>query len=173
MHLSAYPRGEQRVQVKMYKKPRVRRFRSAFGRRAVQNAHSAVARSIRGSQNLKTRHCRNTFGSLDVGKDCAPLWREAHLEVKMPTTTCSDHLCSLICQKSACHFGSKSDLAESELNVRVTQQLHKRWCAWDVSRGSAKTHLGGRRNTRDLLTKDVRGQRADFLRKGAFSTIRS
>ena len=51
--------------------------RSTFWSWDVQKLHAAVARSTFWSQNAKK------WGSLTMSKNCAPLWREVHFEVKM------------------------------------------------------------------------------------------
>ena len=40
-------------------------------------------------------------------KNCTPLWREAHLQVKMHKTWCSEHFWKMRCQKSARRCGAK------------------------------------------------------------------
>ena len=40
-------------------------------------------------------------------KNCTPLWREAHFEVKMYKTPCSNHFWKLRCRKSARRCGAK------------------------------------------------------------------
>ena len=53
----------------------------------VEKVHAVVARSTFGSEHLKkkTLHAQTTFWRFDgdsMSKKCAPLWREAHLEVE-------------------------------------------------------------------------------------------
>ena len=47
-------------------------------------------------------------------KNCAPLWREAHFEVKMYNTSAPDHFWKLRCRKSACRCGAK-DISKSKV----------------------------------------------------------
>ena len=50
------------------------------------------------------------FGPLlevEMSKKCTPLWREAHFQVKMHKTPCSDHFWKLRCRKSARRCGAK------------------------------------------------------------------
>ena len=73
---------EAHFEVKMYKTPQLR---TTFGSWDVEKAHAVVARSTFRSQNAQ----HTTFGPLlevEVSKKCTPLWREAHLEVKMHKT---------------------------------------------------------------------------------------
>ena len=42
-----------------------------------------------------------------MSKKCTPLWREAHVQVKMYKTPCSDHFWRLRCRKSARRCGAK------------------------------------------------------------------
>ena len=44
--------------------------------------HTAVAKRTFGSENVKNCHSRALFEVL-MSKNCTPLWREAHSEVKM------------------------------------------------------------------------------------------
>jgi len=66
----------------MYKK---HHSRTTFGSSDLEKVHAVVARSTFGSQNVKsTQH--TILGPLlevQISKKCTPLWREAHLEVKM------------------------------------------------------------------------------------------
>ena len=100
---------EAHLQVKMYKKHHVR---TTFGSCDVEKVHAVVARSTFASENVTPRsdhfwklRCRKSARRcgakhiskskctkhLSVGrllevemwKKCTPLWREAHLEVKM------------------------------------------------------------------------------------------
>ena len=92
---------EAHFEVKMYKTPHVR---ATFGGSDVEKVHAVVARSTFRSQNVQNATCSRHFSSSDVDiskskctkhhmfapllevrmlKKCTPLWREAHLEVKM------------------------------------------------------------------------------------------
>ena len=105
---------EAHLQVKMYKKPRLR---TTFGSCDAEKVHAVVAQSTFRSQNVQstpgpdhfwklrcrksarrcgakhvskskcTKHTR--FGPLlevEMSKKCTPFWREAHFEVKMLKT---------------------------------------------------------------------------------------
>ena len=81
---------EAHLQVKRHKTPGCR---SHFGSSDVQKWHAAVARSIFVSQNVeKTDGYGPLFGGL-MSKNCTPLWREAHLQVKMLKTSA---FCSIL-----------------------------------------------------------------------------
>ena len=69
---------EAHFEVKMYK---ARHSRTTFGSWDVEKVHAIVARSTFRSQNVQN----TPFSDQDVEK-CTPLWREAHLEVKMHKT---------------------------------------------------------------------------------------
>ena len=69
---------EADFEVKRYKTPQDR---TTFGSWDVEKVHAVVARSTFGSQNVQ-----NTRGSDHFWEKCTPLWREAHLEVKMYKT---------------------------------------------------------------------------------------
>ena len=72
---------EAHFQVKMYKTKQVR---TTFGSCDVEKVHAVVARSTCPSQNAQ-----NTVGPLlevAMSKKCTPLWREAHVQVKMYKT---------------------------------------------------------------------------------------
>jgi len=73
---------EAHFQVKMYKTPQ---HRITFGSCDVQKVHAAVARSTFPSQNVQNTPAPDHFWKLRCQK-CTPLWREAHLEVKMLKT---------------------------------------------------------------------------------------
>ena len=94
---------EAHFEVNMYK---THHCRTTFGSWDVEKVHAVVARSTFRSQNV-----RNTmFGPLlevEMSKKCTPLWREAHFEVKMLETPCSDHFWKLRCRKSARRCGAK------------------------------------------------------------------
>ena len=63
-----------------------------------------------GAKHISNSKCtkRTSFGPLlevEMSKKCTPLWREAHVEVKM--YKCSDHFWRLRCLKSARRCGGK------------------------------------------------------------------
>ena len=47
-----------------------------------EKVHAPVARSTCGDQMYETHHVRTTF-EVEMSKKCTPLWREAHVEVKI------------------------------------------------------------------------------------------
>ena len=74
---------EAHLKVKMYKTPQRR---SHFGSSDVPKWHAAVARSTFASQNVEKHEGYGPlFGGL-MSKNCTPLWREAHLQVKLLKT---------------------------------------------------------------------------------------
>ena len=74
---------EAHLQVKMYKTPQLR---TTFGSCDVEKVHAVVARSTFPSQNVQNTSAPDHFWKLSCGKKCTPLWREAHLQVKMCKT---------------------------------------------------------------------------------------
>ena len=101
---------EAHFEVKMYK---THHFRTTFGSCDVEKVHAVVARSTFRSQNVQNTPFSDHFGRRDVekvhakyiskskctkhtivgpllqvemSKKCTPLWREAHVEVKMLKT---------------------------------------------------------------------------------------
>ena len=66
--------------------------------RCRKSAHRCGAKHI--SKSKWTKHSR--FGPLlavEMSKKCTPLWREAHFEVKIQSTPCSDHFWKLRSKK--------------------------------------------------------------------------
>ena len=75
---------EAHFQVKMYKAHQG--VRSTFGSWDVEKVHAVVARSTFGSQNVKNIRSLGPLLEVQISEKCTPLWREAHLEVKMLKT---------------------------------------------------------------------------------------
>ena len=73
---------EAHFEVKMYKTPHVR---ATFGGSDVEKVHAVVARSTFPSQTVQN-HMFAPLLEVQMSKKCTPLWREAHLEVKMCKT---------------------------------------------------------------------------------------
>ena len=48
-----------------------------------ENLHAAVAPSTFASQNAKKLKVSEHFLEVQTSKNCTPLWREAHVQVKM------------------------------------------------------------------------------------------
>ena len=93
-------------EVKMYKTWRVR---STFVSSDVEKMHAAVAKSTFGSENV-TKHVRvrEHFLYVLMSKNCTPLWRKAHLEVKMyKTWRVRSTFCTFWCRKIARRCGEK------------------------------------------------------------------
>ena len=59
---------------------------STFGSCDVEKWHAAVARSTFASQNAKKTDIPGAFLEVRMSKNCTPLWREAHVQVKMYNT---------------------------------------------------------------------------------------
>ena len=74
---------EAHFQVKMYKTPQLR---TTFGSCDVEKVHAVVARSTFPSQNVQNTSASDHFWKLRCRKKRAPLWREAHFQVKMYKT---------------------------------------------------------------------------------------
>ena len=52
----------------------------------MEKLHAAVARSTFPSQNVKNMSGWERFFEVEMLKNCTPLWREAHFQVKMLKT---------------------------------------------------------------------------------------
>ena len=74
---------EAHFEVKMYK---TRQLRPTFKSYNVEKLHAAVARSTCPSQNVKKTDGLGALFEVPMSKNCTPLWREAHFEVKMYKT---------------------------------------------------------------------------------------
>ena len=72
-----------------------------------EKLHAVVARSAFRSQNVQSTPGSDHFLEVEMSKKCAPLWREAHFEVKMYKTPGPDHFWKLRCRNSACRCGAK------------------------------------------------------------------
>ena len=84
------------------------------------------------SKSKITKHTRSgPLLEVEMSKKCTPLWREAHFEVKMLNTTCSDHFWRFRC-RFAWQAQGIVHLVKSEQNVRVLWHFQKRWQAWDI-----------------------------------------
>ena len=73
-------RREADFEDKMHKMPHCR---STFGSGAVEKVSAVVARSAFGSQTAEAATTLGTLWRMRRQKKCTPLWREAHLQVKM------------------------------------------------------------------------------------------
>ena len=113
-----------------------------------------------------TKHNRSgPLLEVEMSKNCTPLWREAHFEVKMLKAPGVRTLWTFRC-RSAWRAQGILHLVKSEQNVRVLWHFQKRWQAWDIQRGSAKMQsisvAGAVQET--CLSEMLGGQGADFLR---------
>ena len=70
---------EASLEVKKYK---THHTQSTFGSCDVQKVYDVVARSTFQSQNVRS----TSASEVETFKKCTPLWREAHVEVKMYKT---------------------------------------------------------------------------------------
>ena len=95
---------EAHVQVQMYKTPTSDHF---WKLRCRKSARRCGAKHI--SKSKCTKHA--ILGALlevEMSKKCAPLWREAHFQVKnIQNTPFSEHFWKLRCRKSARRCGAK------------------------------------------------------------------
>ena len=71
---------EAHFEVKMFKALGVR---TTFGSWDVEKVHGVVAQSTFRSQHVQSTSASDHFWKLRCRKNCTPLWREAHFEVKM------------------------------------------------------------------------------------------
>ena len=153
---------EAHFQVKMYKTHQVRTTfgswdvkkvhavvaRSTFGSQNVQStpgsdhfwrfrcrksARRCGAKHI--SKSKCTKHTRSgPLLEVEMSKKCTPLWREAHLEVKMyktlQNTPCSDHFWKLRCRKCTPLWRE----AHLEVKMYKTHQVQTTFGSWDVEK---------------------------------------
>ena len=109
---------------KMHKTPQSR---TSFGSSDVQKWHAAVARSTFASQNSQNTTFAEPFLEVAMLKNCMPLWREAHLQVKMHKTP-----------HSRSHFGScdveklHASVARSTFASQNAQKHHIRGAILEV-----------------------------------------
>ena len=74
---------EAHFQVKVHKTHKVR---TTFGSSDVEKVDAVVARSTFPSQNVQKKHMFTPLLEVEMSKKCTPLWREAHVQVKMYKT---------------------------------------------------------------------------------------
>ena len=74
--------SEERVRRKSQKKDAGAR-KNRNSRETDEKLHSVVARSTLRSQNAQNTSASEQFLGIEMSKKCTPLWREAHVEVKM------------------------------------------------------------------------------------------
>ena len=124
------------------------------------------AKHISEVKMCRTHQVRSIFGSwVEMSKKCTPLWREAHFQVSVKNTTCSDHF-----WRFRCGFAWQAQgilhLAKTEQNMKVCSISNN-----DSRRGTFKEDLDGcisrgRRNARDMFTRAVRRSRCWFPERG-------
>ena len=106
---------------------------------------------------------------VEMSKKCTPLWREAHFQVNMlktqKRTTCLDHFWTFRCCL-AWQAQGILHLPKSEQNAKVLQQFknvsRRGTCEQDLQRCISR----GKRNTRDMFTRDVRRSGRRFPERG-------
>ena len=142
---------EAHLQVKKLKTPHVR---TTFGSWDVEKVHAVVARSTFRSQNVKNTSSGPLLG-VEMSKKCAPLWREAHFEVKMY----KEH-------QVRTTFGS---WAIEKVHAVVAQNTFRDQNVWNTSFG-ALLKLSFRKSTHHCGTKHIsklkcekQGVRTTFL----------
>ena len=67
----------------MYKTPHSE---STFVSADVEKLYATVAKSTFGSENVKKTEGPRTLFEVQMSKNCTPLWRNVHFEVKMHKT---------------------------------------------------------------------------------------
>ena len=84
-------------EAKVYK---TRQFRSTFWSSDVEKLYADVVKSTLGSENVQNTWVSRALFEVQMSKNCTPLWRKAHLEVKMLQNTVSSSEHSLEVQMS-------------------------------------------------------------------------
>ena len=83
-----------------------------------EKLHAAVVRSAFVSQNVKSMRCSDHFFEVQMSKNSTPLWREAHLQIKMcKTPPGRTTFLRFRCQKMPCGCGAK------HLQVKIRKTL--------------------------------------------------
>ena len=72
-----------------------------------QKLHAAVAKSTFWSENVQNTDGLGALFEVQMSKNCTPLWRKAHLEVKMYKTDGPEHFLKFRCRKIARRCGEK------------------------------------------------------------------
>ena len=103
-----------------------------------EKSHAVVARSTFPSQNAQSPHVRTTFGSWDA-KKCTPLWREAHLEVKMyKTHQLRSTFGSYDVEKVHAVVARSTFQSQNVQNTLAPDHFWKLWCRKSACRCGAK-----------------------------------
>ena len=119
------------------------------------------------SKSKCTKHTR--FGPLlevAMSKKCTPLWREAHLEVKMYKTPGSDHFWKLRCQGLGPLLDVQSFRVAGARDCASCQKSAKHEGFFSISKNDGRPGtfeedlrrciFRGRRSTRDMFIRAVR-----------------
>ena len=168
---------------------------STFGSWDVEKVRIVVAQST-WSQDVK-KHLRfGTLWEVEMSKKCAPLWREAHFQIKMCKTLCWEHFWKLRCRKSVCSCGAKhiSTTCTKHIILGTLFEVRMWFCVagardsapcqkWGRREGfltfpKTMARVGhskedlqrcisrGRRSTRDMFIRDVRRSGRWFHERG-------
>jgi len=164
---------EANFEVKMYKTQHITPFSDHFWKlRCRKSARCWGAKHM--SKSKCTKH--KGFGPLlevEMSKKCTPLWREAHFEVKMLKAL---HVRATFGRSDVVSRGRRKGLWTLSKVSKTSG-----FCGIsenDGRRGKFEEDLQrcifrGRRSTRDMFIRAVRGSGADFLRGVAFWSLRS
>ena len=149
---------EAHVEVKMYK---AHQLRTTFGSCDVEKVHAVVARST-----FPGQHVQNMLGPLlevEMSKKCTPLWREAHVEVKMYKTP---HVCAT--------FGGSDVLSLGRRKGLWTLSKVSKTCGFcSISKNDEDAFSVAGAVQKTSSSELLGGPGSDFLREVAFWSIRS
>ena len=130
---------EAHLQVKMHKTPHCR---SHFGNCDVEKLHAAVARK---------HHIRGAILEVAMLKNCTPLWREAHLQVKMHKTPhCRSHFGSCDVEKLHAAVARSTFASENAQNTAFAEPFWKLRC-WKIARRCGAKHICKWKCTKHLI----------------------
>ena len=97
-------------------------------------------------------------------KKCTPLWREAHVEVKMYKTP---HVRATFGGSDVVSRGSRKGTVHFvKQNVRVLSHFQKRWQRGTFEEDLQRCIFRGRRCTKDMFMRDVRRSGRSFPERG-------
>ena len=107
----------------------VRKEKESEGKESVERSSrctksETLFQMICGSRGSKSRLAK-AAGAEPAGqmKNCTPLWREAHFQVKMYKTPAPDHFWKLRCRKSSQRCGAKHTLKLKVLKLTVSDHF--------------------------------------------------
>ena len=124
-------------EAKMYK---TRQFRSTFWSSDVENMYAAVAKTTLGSENVKKLTIRDHF-EVQMSKNCMPLWRKAHLEVKMHKTWCVwTTFVRADVEKMHAAVAKGTFGSQNLQNMTCLDHFWTCWC-WKNARGCGERHI--------------------------------